>query len=88
MDNFIDEFNKFNASKPYVPASPDEVYDYEDWEIEYELIEHEDWNGLILYRQSVLRRHPDSLQAKSESLNFPVFVAGRNGQDTSRNPPF
>jgi tetratricopeptide (TPR) repeat protein len=65
MDNFIDEFNKFNASKPYVPASPDEVYDYEDWEIEYELIEHEDWNGLILYRQSVLRRHPDSLQAKS-----------------------
>ena len=65
MDNFIDEFNKFNASKPYVPASPDEVYDFEDWEIEYELIEHEDWNGLILYRQSVLRRHPDSLQAKS-----------------------
>jgi tetratricopeptide (TPR) repeat protein len=65
MDNFIDEFNKFNASKPYVPASPDEVYDDEDWEIEYELIEHEDWNGLILYRQSVLRRHPDSLQAKS-----------------------
>jgi hypothetical protein len=66
MDNFIDEFNKFNASKPYVPASPDEVYDYEDWEIEYELIEHEDWNGLILYRLSVLRRHPDSLEAKSE----------------------
>ena len=66
MDNFIDEFNKFNASKSYVPASPDEVYDFEDWEIEYELIEHEDWNGLILYRQSVLRRHPDSLQAKSE----------------------
>jgi hypothetical protein len=65
MDNFIDEFNKFNASKPYVPASPDEVYDYEDWEIEYELIEHEDWTGLILYRQSVLCRHPDSLEAKS-----------------------
>jgi len=66
MDDFIDEFNQFNASKPYVPASPDEVYDFEDWEIEYEIIENQDWNGLILYRQSVLRRHSDSLEAKSE----------------------
>jgi hypothetical protein len=40
MDNFTDNFNQFNASKPYVPASPDEVYDFEDWEIDYELIEN------------------------------------------------
>ena len=64
MDDLIDEFNKFNASKPYVSANSDEVYDYEDWEIEYEIIENEDWNGLILYRQSVLRRHPDDLHAQ------------------------
>ena len=65
MDNLMDEFNKFNASRPYTPASSDEVYDFEDWEIEYEIFENQDWNGLILYRQSDLRRHPDSLEAKS-----------------------
>jgi tetratricopeptide (TPR) repeat protein len=65
MDNYINDFNKFNKSKPYVPASPDEVYDFEDWEIEYEIFENQDWNGLILYRQSILRRHPNSLEAKS-----------------------
>jgi tetratricopeptide (TPR) repeat protein len=65
MNDYLDGYNQFNESKPYIPASEDETYDFEDWEIEYELIEYEDWNGLILYRQSVLRRHPDSLEAKS-----------------------
>lgn len=64
IDNFTDDFNQFNARKSYVPASPDEVYDFEDWEIDYELIENQDWNGLILYRQSILRRHPDDLHAQ------------------------
>ena len=64
MDDFTDDFNQFNARRPYTPANPDEEYDFEDWEIDYELIEHEDWNGLILYRESVLRRHPDDLHAQ------------------------
>ena len=54
MDDYVDGFNQFNTKKPYIPASPDETYDFEDWEIEYEIIEHEDWHGLIRYRQSVL----------------------------------
>jgi tetratricopeptide (TPR) repeat protein len=75
MDDLIDDFNKFNTSEPYIPASPDQIDDFEDWEIEYEIIENQDCNGLILYRQSVLRRHPDSLEAKSE-LGSAYILAG------------
>jgi hypothetical protein len=88
MDNFIDEFNKFNASKPYVPASPDEVYDYEDWVIEYELIEHEDWTGLIRYRLSVLNRHPDSLGNRSgyvvKTEITPLFATSDRWQEEAK----
>ena len=43
----LDDFNPFKATPPYVPAGPDEAYDFEDWEIEYDLFEHQDWTGLM-----------------------------------------
>jgi tetratricopeptide (TPR) repeat protein len=58
MDDYRDEYYKVNTSKPSLPASEDETDDCEDWEIDYALIEHEDWQGLIRYRLDVLRRHP------------------------------
>lgn len=51
-----------NASKSDQPAW--EIEGLEDWEIELEYIETENWDGLIKYREKICRERPDNPYAE------------------------
>ena len=63
-DDHTDGFYRDDATPAPQPIHWDNDDDVEEWEVEYDLFEQEDWPGLIRYRLDVLQRDPDGPAAQ------------------------